>query len=75
MKQLSIRDARQSLTHLEEILEKEGELLITRRGAVIARVAPATRRRAIPSHEDLRAQMPRLRPDSARLVRADRDAR
>ena len=48
MKELSIREARQSLSHLDQLLELEGEVMITRRGEPIARVIPISRKRSIP---------------------------
>ena len=77
MKKLNIREARQSLSHLESILASEGEVVITRRGRVVARVLSVEKKgkkKAMPSHKDLRMQMPRLRKGSERLVREDRDA-
>ena len=75
MKKLTIREARQSLTHLDRLLETEAEVVITRRGRVIARVHPAEPNRAMPSHGDLRARMPRARISSTDLLREERDAR
>jgi antitoxin (DNA-binding transcriptional repressor) of toxin-antitoxin stability system len=74
MKKLNIREARQSLSHLDGILAAEGEITITRRGKTIARVVPVSRKRSMPSHKDLRMEMPRLRKGSERLIREDRDA-
>jgi len=75
VKKLSIREARQSLTHLDRMLETEAELVITRRGRVIARVHTAEPTRTMPSHGDLRAGMPRVRISSVELLREDRDGR
>lgn len=75
MKKLTIREARQSLTHLDSLLKTEDELVITRRGRVIARVHSAEPRRKMPSHADLRDKMPRVRLSSAELLRDERDAR
>ncbi len=75
MKRLSVREMRAELTRLEELLGKEGEVLITRRGNAIARVLPVRSTKAMPSHAELRASMPRLKIGSERLVRADRDER
>jgi antitoxin (DNA-binding transcriptional repressor) of toxin-antitoxin stability system len=75
MKKLSVRQAREALSHLDRLLEVEGEVAITRRGEEIARVIQAHRRRPIPSHRDLRQGMRRIRRTSERLVRQDRDAR
>jgi prevent-host-death family protein len=75
MKKLTIREARQSLSHLDRLLETEGELTITRRGKAVARVVSVGRKREIPSHKSLRESMPRMKRGSERLVREDRDAR
>ena len=75
MKQLNIREARQSLSQLEKILAEEGEITITRRGEPIARVVPVVPIREIPSHRGLRQKMPRLKKGSEDLIRAERDLR
>jgi antitoxin (DNA-binding transcriptional repressor) of toxin-antitoxin stability system len=73
MKTLSIREMRGALGRLDQILEREDEIVIARRGEAIARVVPIRPHRSLPSHEDLRAQMPRL-SSSAELIREDRDS-
>jgi antitoxin (DNA-binding transcriptional repressor) of toxin-antitoxin stability system len=75
MKKLSIRETRQSLSHLDRLLAVEGEVMITRRGEAIARVVQIAKKRSIPSHRNLRERMPRLRKGSEKMVREDRDAR
>ena len=75
MKKLNIREARQSLSHLDRLLAVEGEVMITRRGEAIARVVEIAKKRLIPSHRDLRVRMPRLRKGSEKMIREDRDAR
>ena len=75
MKKLSIREARQSLSHLDRILNEEGEIALTRRGKIIAKVVGIGQTRPIPSHKSLRLKMARLRKGSEKLVREDRDAR
>lgn len=75
MKKLTIREARQALSHLDRLLPIEGESLLTRRGVPIARVVQVGKRRRVPSHRDLRASMPRMRKGSQKSVREDRDAR
>jgi prevent-host-death family protein len=75
MKKLNIREARQSLSQLDKILTDEGEVTITRRGKAVARVISVEKNRPMPSHKDLRMEMPRLRKGSERLIREDRDAR
>ncbi|MDP2936730.1 MAG: type II toxin-antitoxin system Phd/YefM family antitoxin [Dehalococcoidia bacterium] len=75
MKTLTIREARQALSHLDEILAAEGEVTITKRGRAIARVVQLGREMPIPSHRDLREKMPRMKLGSEKLVREERDAR
>ncbi|MFA7382280.1 MAG: hypothetical protein WC001_02400 [Desulfurivibrionaceae bacterium] len=73
--QLSIREARQSLSNLEQILTREGEVTITRRGKEIARLLPLNPGVVIPSHRALRDKSPYLAAGSEQLVRMDRDER
>jgi antitoxin (DNA-binding transcriptional repressor) of toxin-antitoxin stability system len=75
MKKITIRQARQSLTHLDQLLADEGEVVITRRGQPIARLARIGRKRPIPSHRDLREAMRPMRRGSEEMIRQDRDAR
>ena len=75
MKKLTIREARQALSHLDRLLSGEEEVTITRRGEAIARLAPIRKKRSIPSHGDLRESMPRMQKGSEKLIREDRDAR
>jgi len=75
MKSLSIREVRRELAQLDELVSREGEVVITRRGQPIARLLPLRSKRRMPSHADLRARMPRLKKSSERHIRADRDER
>jgi len=75
MKKLSIREARQSLSHLDRLLAAEGEVMITRRGEAVARLTQIGKKRPIPSHRDLRRRMPPIRKGSEEVVREDRDLR
>ena len=75
MMKLSIREARQSLSSIEQILTLEGAVTITRRGKEIARVIPIIGAVSIPSHSNLREKSLRLKRGSEQLVRADRDER
>ena len=74
MKTLSIREMRGALGRLDQLVDQEGELIITRRGQAIARVSPLKPQRVMPSHAEHRSRLPQLSP-SAELVREDRDAR
>jgi len=75
MTTLNIREMRAALTRLDEILTREGEILVTKRGRAIARLVPVRPAASMPSHADLRARMPRLTVPSEVLVRQDRDGR
>jgi prevent-host-death family protein len=75
MKTLSVREARQALSHLDRLLTGEDEVIITRHGKPVARLVRVQPRRSVPSHRDLRDSMPRMREGSEKLVREDRDAR
>ncbi len=75
MKQITIREARQALSRLDQILEAEGEVTITKRGKAVARLVQLGKRIVMPSHGDLRSKMKRMKRDSAKLVRLDRDER
>jgi antitoxin (DNA-binding transcriptional repressor) of toxin-antitoxin stability system len=73
-KQLSVREVRAALSELEEILEREGEVIIARRGEPIARLLPVVVKRKTPSHASLRNETPVLR-NSQDLIREERDER
>lgn len=81
MKNLNVREVRQELAHLEDLLQQEGELVITRRGKPVARVLPfetsavPTTPKRVPSMKWLRDQMPYQEIGSEVLIREDRDAR
>jgi len=75
MRTMSIREIRAELGRLGEVLETEGEVVVTRHGRPIARVLPLGAPRKRPRHDGLRASMPRLERGSEAVVRADRDAR
>lgn len=75
MKTFNIRQVRAALSRLEKIVSEEGEILVTRRGRVVARLLPVRRGEAVPSHADLRGKMKRLKVGSEVYVRRDRDGR
>jgi antitoxin (DNA-binding transcriptional repressor) of toxin-antitoxin stability system len=75
MKTLSIREMRTALTHLDELVAEEGEILLTRHGRAMARILPVKAQCRLPSHADLRARMPRMAAGSEVLVGKDRDSR
>jgi prevent-host-death family protein len=76
LKTLSIREMRSALSHIEEIVAEEGEVVVTRRGRALARILPARPRRGgIPSRAELRASMPKMKVPSEVLIRQDRQLR
>jgi prevent-host-death family protein len=75
MKEISIREAREQLARLEDLLAKEQEVTITRRGKPVARLLPVHHRRAVPSHQALRNAGPHFAVPSETLIREDRDER
>lgn len=75
VKSLSIREVRKELAQLDDLVSREGEVVVTRRGKPIARLLPMRSERRMPSHADLRASMSRLKAGSERQIRAERDER
>lgn len=78
MKQLSIREIRQDLPRIDELLAAEGEVIVTRRGKPVARLLPlepAAPARKLPSLKWLRDKIPFQEIPSEVLIREDRDAR
>lgn len=75
MKNLSIREVRKELAQLDELLSREGEVMVTRRGQPIARLLPLRSKRRMPSHAGLRAGMSRLQNGSEKHIRTERDER
>ena len=70
---MSIRQLRDSLSSLGEIVERDREILITRHGRVLAKLVPPGPPRSAPSHSDLRAGMPYLAVSSEELIRQERE--
>ena len=75
MKQVSVRELRALLAHVDEVLAEEGELIVTNRGRPVARLVPVARGKAMPLHAEHRAKMPRWDVGSEVLLREDRDSR
>ncbi len=72
---MTVTELRIVLGRLDEVVGREGELLITRRGRPVARVLPLRPRRRLPSHAEHLAKMPRLGVGSEVYVRQERDER
>ena len=75
MKELTIREFRAAIGHLDELAEQVGEITITKHGKPILRVLPVCHKRVRPQHQALRQKMPRLKISSAQHIREDRNDR
>lgn len=75
MKTLTIREAREGLSHPEEMFAGEEEVLVVRRGEPVARILPVASKRKVRSLAAFRATMPFQDVPSEAVVREDRDAR
>lgn len=75
MRRLSIREMRAALGRLDELMEEEGEVLVTRHGRPIARVLPVRGARVRPSHAELRARLSPVSIPSEALLRQEREER
>jgi len=76
MRTVTIREAREGLSHPEQLFADNDEVIVTRRGEPIARILPI--RPAKPKFRSLaafRATMPFQDVPSEELIREDRDAR
>jgi prevent-host-death family protein len=74
MREMSIRQLREALPHLEEIVDREGQLVVTRHGRPLAKVVGLNPSHRAPSHAELRASIDRMTVGSETLVRQDRDS-
>jgi prevent-host-death family protein len=73
MRTMSIRELRASLSSIDEIVETDGDVVLTRNGRPLVRLVPLNPCRSAPSHSDLRAGMPYMGVPSEDLIRADRE--
>lgn len=74
MSTVTLADAKAHLSHLLDRVEAGEEVVITRRGQPVARIAPLERpRQALKPLAEFRARMPRWRKSSAELLRELRD--
>lgn len=76
MKFLGVREMRASYEVLQETLEREGEVILTRHGKPFARVLPYNEHpRKMPSLKEFRARQKRQRVPTSVAIRAERDER
>ena len=76
MKEIGIKQARQTLPELIDQIEAGEEIVLTRRGKVVARLIPAPREtKTLPPLKEFRQRVAQLGTPAAKLLREDRDAR
>jgi antitoxin (DNA-binding transcriptional repressor) of toxin-antitoxin stability system len=75
MKELTVREAREGLSHPELMFADDEEILVVRRGEPVARILPVNPKRKVRSLAAFRATMPFQDVPSEVLIREDRDAR
>ena len=75
MKTLTVREAREGLSHPEQMFANDDEVLVMRHGEPVARILPVTPRPKFRSLAAFRATMPMQEIPSEVLIRADRDER
>lgn len=74
---MNIREMRNNLGRLEELLAEQGEIVLVKNKRPIAKVVPVThgRKKKMPSMEWLWALQPYQEVPSEVLIREDRDGR
>jgi antitoxin (DNA-binding transcriptional repressor) of toxin-antitoxin stability system len=75
MKTVNVRELRQEMPRLRELLAAEHELLLVSNGEPVARILPVLRKRQVPSLAQHRARMKTLVVPSEALIREERDRR
>ena len=76
MKTITIREAREVLSHPEQLFATDDEVIVTRRGEPVARILPI--KPAKPKFRSLaafRASQPRLDPPLSQTIAEDREER
>jgi prevent-host-death family protein len=77
MKRAGIREARQNISELIDIVRKGREVLITDHGRPVARLVPVEKfnTRAFPGRAAFRSSMPALQPTLSSTISEDREDR
>lgn len=76
MKTLTVREAREGLSHPDQMFADADEVLVVRHGEPVARILPVEpRKKAFRSLAAFRATMPFQDVPSEVLIREDRDER
>ena len=75
MKTLTIREAREGLSHPEQMFAEDQEVLVVRRGEPIARILPFKAKPFVRSLREFRAQQAMQTVPSEVLIAEDREDR
>jgi antitoxin (DNA-binding transcriptional repressor) of toxin-antitoxin stability system len=75
MKTINVRELRNEMPRLKELLAQEQELLLVSNGEELARILPPLRKRQPASLAEHRAKMRRVGVPSETLIREERDRR
>lgn len=75
MKTLTIREAREGLSHPEQMFADDDEVLVMRHGEPVARILPANPRPRLRSLREFLAGQPMQSVASEVLIAADREDR
>lgn len=75
MKELTIREAREGLSHPERMFADADEILVVRRGQPVARILPVTPRRRLGVLKDFLLQQPLQPVASETLLEEEREDR
>jgi antitoxin (DNA-binding transcriptional repressor) of toxin-antitoxin stability system len=75
MKELTIREAREGLSHPEAMFADAEEILVVRRGEPVARILPVTPKRSVRSLAAFRATQPMQTVPSEDILAEEREDR
>ena len=75
MQTINVRELRSTIPHLQEVLQREHELLLVSNGEPIARILPVTQPPKLQSLKWLRDQVGGVLTDSTAMIREERDRR
>lgn len=75
MKKLTIREAREGLSHPEKMFAEDEEVLVVRRGEPVARILPVKDKPRLRSLRDFLASQPMQTVPSEAILAEDREER
>ncbi len=76
MLQVNVREARKRFKELLDLVSQGEEVVVTRRGKVVARLlSPETSENRLPDLEEFRSKLGKKGTSSAKLLREERDKR